>query len=208
MSYLSLIFAAVPAPSKHPETYKDEEKTVKLLRIEQTRKNNCKTAQTVQHVSNSTSFKHKTPERCPKRNDSKTICPSGEQPSFSKEVSESPLSKHRDMKVMSTVHERAERFDQKSERMSCGSQQLSNCSNRRQVNSLKVKSHESLDPLSFFMMLRSSRKSPVQTPRQSTPASAGTVSYIHDFCFHIKLFEAAIHNFSRLKSNNIIHSLT
>ncbi|XP_056601439.1 protein shortage in chiasmata 1 ortholog isoform X2 [Triplophysa dalaica] len=164
--------AVPPAPSKHPETYKDEEKTVKLLRIEQTREINCKTAQTVQHVSNSTSFKHKTPERCPKRNDSRTICPSGEQPSFSKEVSESPLLKHRDMKVMSTVHEHAERFDQKRERMSCGSSQLSNSSNSRQVNSLHVKSHESMDPLSFFMMLRSSKKSPVQTPRQSTPASA------------------------------------
>ncbi|XP_057205873.1 protein shortage in chiasmata 1 ortholog [Triplophysa rosa] len=161
-----------PAQSNHPETHEDEEKTVKLLRMEQTREINCKTAQTAQRVSNSTSFKHKAPERCPERNNSRTICPSGEQPGFSKEVSESPPSKHRDVKVMSTVHERPERCDQNRERMTCRSSQLLNSSNGRQVNSLQVKSHESLDPLSFFMMLRTSRKSPVQTPRQSSPASA------------------------------------
>lgn len=180
--------AVPPAQSNHPETARppeeDKEKTVELLRMEQSKEIDCKTAQTEQH----TSSKHTTPERCSERNDTETTCPSVEQLSFSKEVemSKSPPLKPKDIKVMSTVHERPERIDQKRERVTCRSSKLFNSSNGRRVNISAVKSHESLDPLSSFMMLRTSRKSPVQTPRQSSPASAGTVNFIHYFCFHNK----------------------
>lgn len=169
--------AAVHLPqsqSNHPEklTHEDEEKTVKLLRMMQTKEINCKTAQTEQHASNPTAFKHTTPERCSERNYRR----SEGQLNLSKEVemSTSPPLKHKDIEVMSTVHEQ---FDQKKEIMTSRSSRLLNSFNGRWVKSPEIKSHESLDPLSSFMMLRTSRKSPVQTPRRSSPATAGIVRF-------------------------------
>nr|XP_055054356.1 T-cell acute lymphocytic leukemia protein 2 isoform X2 [Misgurnus anguillicaudatus] len=152
------------------------EKTVKPFRTEQiscqaktTKETDCYTAQVKQQMSNPTSFKPTKPERCSEiqRNCSVTTCTSGEQLNISEvlEMFKSSPLRHKHTEVISTVTKPPE---QRREGTTCKSVDRSKS---RHVNSSAAKSHQSLDPFSSFIWLRTLQKSPIPTPQKSSPTS-------------------------------------
>ncbi|XP_073716650.1 protein shortage in chiasmata 1 ortholog isoform X2 [Misgurnus anguillicaudatus] len=136
---------------------------------ETTKETDCYTAQVKQQMSNPTSFKPTKPERCSEiqRNCSVTTCTSGEQLNISEvlEMFKSSPLRHKHTEVISTVTKPPE---QRREGTTCKSVDRSKS---RHVNSSAAKSHQSLDPFSSFIWLRTLQKSPIPTPQKSSPTS-------------------------------------
>ncbi|XP_051537287.1 protein shortage in chiasmata 1 ortholog-like [Myxocyprinus asiaticus] len=168
---------AVPAQVEGWQTVKYiimEQKSQQLdvSTMKETGEIDCKAVQIQKHICTPFSLHPTTPERCPmsQTNNSETTCPSGEQPNFSVAVQlskSSPLKRNvKDMEVISTTYKRPEQPDQKRKRTMYKSSTLSNC-----LRSIQ-ETDESLDPLSFFLTLRTLQKSPIQKPQQSSLKSA------------------------------------
>ncbi|XP_039514607.1 protein shortage in chiasmata 1 ortholog isoform X2 [Pimephales promelas] len=131
----------------------------------------CKAAEREKHISS-------PPEKWFGSQTNSSTCLSEKQHRFSKvvEMSKSSPLKHcvKDIEVRSAIHKLPEKSEQRRENITSKSSLLSNCLRGRKGNNSVVQSHEDVNPVLSFIMVRT-----MQKLQRSSPTSAEVTKCQH-----------------------------